>query len=198
VEFQEFPKMARWSRDVIVTEKIDGTNAAVVIQSAAFSGDDSPHRIAQVDGFNVWAQSRTRFITPADDNYGFAAWVAAHADELVAGLGEGRHFGEWWGRGIQRNYSLTERRFSLFNVARWGDDATRPACCSVVPTLYEGSNVPGLAEKYIRQLEREGSVAAPGFMKPEGIVLFHVAANVGFKKTIEKDEMPKSLAVKAA
>jgi hypothetical protein len=28
-------------------------------------------------------------------------------------------------------------------------------------------------------------------MKPEGIVVFHVAGNVGFKKTIEKDEEPK-------
>jgi hypothetical protein len=36
-----------------------------------------------------------------------------------------------------------------------------------------------------------GSKAAPGFMKPEGIVVFHVAGNVGFKKTIEKDEEPK-------
>jgi hypothetical protein len=31
-------------------------------------------------------------------------------------------------------------------------------------------------------------------MKPEGIVVFHVAANAGFKKTIEKDHEPKSLA----
>jgi len=29
-------------------------------------------------------------------------------------------------------------------------------------------------------------------MKPEGIVVFHVAGNVGFKKTIEKDGLPKS------
>jgi hypothetical protein len=36
-----------------------------------------------------------------------------------------------------------------------------------------------------------GSKAAPGFMKPEGIVAFHVAGNIAFKKTIEKDEEPK-------
>ena len=29
--FQDFPKMARLSRDIIVTEKIDGTNAQVYI-----------------------------------------------------------------------------------------------------------------------------------------------------------------------
>lgn len=31
MQFQEFPKMGRWSRDVIVTEKIDGTNAQILI-----------------------------------------------------------------------------------------------------------------------------------------------------------------------
>ena len=31
MEFQNFPKMARLTRDVIVTEKIDGTNAQVFI-----------------------------------------------------------------------------------------------------------------------------------------------------------------------
>jgi hypothetical protein len=31
-------------------------------------------------------------------------------------------------------------------------------------------------------------------MKPEGIVIFHTAGNVGFKRTIEKDDQPKSVA----
>ena len=34
MEFQDFPKMARLARDVIVTEKIDGTNAQVCIGEA--------------------------------------------------------------------------------------------------------------------------------------------------------------------
>jgi hypothetical protein len=49
-----------------------------------------------------------------------------------------------------------------------------------------------LPEEYRAQVH--GSMAAPGFMKPEGVVVFHVAGNVGFKKTIEDDESPKSLA----
>jgi hypothetical protein len=36
-----------------------------------------------------------------------------------------------------------------------------------------------------------GSFAAPGFMKPEGIVCFHVAGNFGFKKTLDNDALPK-------
>ena len=70
------------------------------------------------------------------DNYGFAAWATAHKDELIAGLGAGRHFGEWWGQGIQRKYGLAEKRWSLFNVSKWTE--ARPACCHVVPTLWRG------------------------------------------------------------
>jgi len=27
----------------------------------------------------------------------------------------------------------------------------------------------------------------PGYSRPEGIIIFHIAGNVGFKKTLEKD-----------
>ena len=42
-------------------------------------------------------------------------------------------------------------------------------------------------------LRRNGSVAAPGFLKPEGIVIWHEAARQYFKKTLEKDDVPKSI-----
>src|SRR5690606_32927913 len=117
-EFVDFPKMARWSRDVIVTEKIDGTNAQVCI------GEDG----------SIRAGSRTRWITPEADNFGFARWVEENKEELLK-LGPGRHFGEWWGKGIQRGYGVADRRFSLFNALRWNAD-NLPSCVGVVPTLY--------------------------------------------------------------
>lgn len=174
-DFVDFPKMARLSRRVIISEKIDGTNAQV------FIGEDGTMKFG----------SRTRWITPEDDNYGFARWATAHADELRE-LGPGRHFGEWWGQGIQRGYGLTEKRFSLFNVSRWAE--SRPACCHVVPVLFDGIWCGNEPIKYIHALKNFGSIAAPGFMKPEGLVVFHVAAGIGFKKTIEKDEMSKKSA----
>jgi hypothetical protein len=167
--------MTRLSRESIVTEKIDGTNAQVCITE---------------DG-DIFAGSRTRWITPQDDNYGFAAWVEAHRNELL-GLGPGHHFGEWWGLGIQRNYGMKEKVFSLFNVARWGE--SRPECCRVVPTLAVGLFDDHDYDFILHgKLALEGSVAAPGFMKPEGIVVFHTAANICFKKTIDKDDQPKGL-----
>lgn len=178
-DFVAFAKIARLSREVIVTEKIDGTNAQIEVSD---------------DGLSLRAGSRSRWITPGDDNYGFARWCEQNTQDLLR-LGPGRHFGEWWGKGIQRNYSQTEKRFSLFNVSRWAGVETRPACCGVVPTLYSGPFEDHGVMKGVRaalvRLQTEGSVAAPGFMKPEGIVVFHAQGNVLFKKTFEKDEAGK-------
>lgn len=193
-DFVEFPKMARLSRDVIVTEKIDGTNAQIFITE---------------DG-QIRAGSRTRWITPADDNFGFAAWVEEHREELLT-LGPGRHFGEWWGRGIQRGYGIQDRRLSLFNTQRWCLHGTEPKvipaadprvtrtqevlppCVGLVPVIYHGLFESEQVEWSLGVLREFGSAAAPGFMDPEGIVVFHTAGNVGFKKTLKRDGEPKSL-----
>lgn len=172
-DFVAFPKMPRLSREIVITEKLDGTNAQVSISD---------------DLSTVRAGSRTRWITPEQDNYGFAAWVRDNEDELRL-LGPGRHFGEWWGAGIQRRYDQQEKHFSLFNVGRWSDE--RPSCCRVVPTLYRGEFCTTAINEVVDGLAKNGSVAAPGFMKPEGVIVFHIAGNLGFKKTIEKDEVPK-------
>lgn len=174
MDFKEFNKIPRLSRQMIVTEKIDGTNGVIYI------GDDGEFLIG----------SRSRWITPQQDNYGFAKWATANKDELLK-LGPGFHYGEWWGNGIQRGYNLKEKRFSLFNVHRWSDDLVRPVCCSVVPVLYYGMFDTAEVQKQIDILRIGGSVAAPGFMKPEGVVVFHVPSGILFKKTIEKDESPK-------
>jgi hypothetical protein len=205
MEFVEFPKMARLTRECVITEKIDGTNAQVYICPMPENAD--AYDVAQTAvaanrdlGLVMLAGSRTRWFTPIADNFGFAKWVKEHADELWS-LGEGRHFGEWWGQGIQRGYGLTEKRFSLFNTLRWADErdrekypSDRPACCGVVPILYRGLFGPKHDDNFIAKLRHEGSMAAPGFMKPEGIVVYHIAAGVAFKKTLEKDEQPKSRA----
>ena len=169
MEFKPFPKIARLSREIVITEKLDGTNAAVVISE---------------DG-EISAQSRTRIITPQDDNFGFARWVQDNAAALSS-LGAGYHFGEWWGAGIQRGYGLTSKRFSLFNVGRWSADNV-PECCGVVPVLFRGEFTTDAVMSALDSLKANGSVAAPGFMNPEGIVVFHAASGSLFKKTIEKD-----------
>lgn len=194
VEFKEFPKIARLSRDIIITEKIDGTNTCIFIGERG----------------EFLTGSRTQWITPERDNHGFSKW-AHERKELLIKLGSGTHFGEWWGQGIQRKYGLSEKRWSLFNVTRWclfneepkqipcGDPRITkfqeklPEGIYLVPVLYRGHFDMVAIEESLINLRNKGSAAAPGFLKPEGIVIFHTAGNVGFKKTIENDEVPKSL-----
>ncbi len=175
VEFTGFPKMARLSRECIVTEKIDGTNAQI--------------RITEDGGFLVG--SRNRWITPAKDNFGFARWAYEHKEELLK-LGPGAHFGEWWGNGIQRGYGVLGKQFSLFNASRWENSRDLPVCCGVVPVLYRGIFTTEAVEECCQRLRDGGSVAAPGFFDAEGVVVFHIAAGTGFKKTLKNDETPKS------
>lgn len=200
--FQPFPKIGRLSREMVVTEKIDGTNAQVYIVKDV-GIDDPSLALAAQDGLLMFAGSRTQWLSveKGRDNFGFAMWVVRHAHELFA-LGEGRHFGEWWGGGIQRGYGLAkdDKRFSLFNTNRWGEyrDAVKypkdaPACCSVVPVLHRGPFCLDTVRSKLAMLENIGSQAAPGFMKPEGLVVFHTATGTLFKKTIEKDEEPKGV-----
>lgn len=176
-EFKEFAKMARLSRECCITEKIDGTNAQICITEEG----------------EFLVGSRTRWITPEQDNYGFAAWAYKNKNELLK-LGVGSHFGEWWGSGCQRGYNLPkgEKRFSLFNTNKWTEE-TKPSCCHIVPVLYTGIFTTEICFEILERLKLNGSYASPGFMKPEGIVCYHTAANLYFKKTIEKDEVPKSL-----
>ena len=191
-EFKPFGKIPRLNREVWATEKLDGTNGLVHITP---------------DG-DVFAGSRTRWVTPEQDNYGFAAWVKENEDGL-RNLGPGSHYGEWWGRGIQRNYGLKERKFSLFNTARWLDPEPRlacvlpeyshlwpnpvrlPDCCDLVPVLFRGNYADLNVNELLENLRIYGSVAAKQFPHPEGIILYHVAGGHYYKVTLEKDAEPK-------
>jgi len=173
ITFEAFPKLARLSRNMVITEKLDGTNAQVIITE---------------DG-DIGAASRTRLITPEADNFGFARWVQGNKDELLK-LGPGRHFGEWYGNGIQRNYGLKEKRFALFNVGRWNKDNI-PSCCEVVPIILEGEFDTNAITGAMSALSATGSFAVPFFMNPEGIVVYHTGNGTLFKKTFEHDAQGK-------
>lgn len=179
LEFREFPKIARLNRECIISEKIDGTNACVVISEEG----------------EVAAQSRNQLLVDGkSDAFGFALWVQKNEQRLRDLLGPGHHFGEWWGPGIQRGYpvegAFKGKRLSLFNVDRW-KDLPQSDDLRTVPVLYRGKFTTNAVEGALQILRDVGSRAAPGFMRPEGIVVFHVAANFGFKVTLEKDEEHK-------
>ena len=149
IEFKAWPKIPRFQNETfVITEKIDGSNACVIVDTMD----------------NVYAQSRTRIITPGKqtDNYGFAQWVADHSVELLQ-LGPGYHYGEWWVNVINRGYDQTQKRFSLF--AWYHTDV--PECCGRVPVFEKGTTISDAVDDLIKN----GSKAAPGFMRPEGVVV---------------------------
>jgi len=193
-EFKPFNKIARLSRDIVITEKIDGTNGLIYID----------------ENNEIYAGSRNRWLDEHTDNHGFYHWVMDNKEELLK-LGPGYHYGEWWGNGINRGYGLEEKRFSLFNVGRWCiwneepklisiDPKTKtvkyqeklPQCCHLVPILYTGLFDTIVICGALTTLKFYGSKASPGFLKPEGIVIYHKQGNVYFKKTIENDEKGKN------
>jgi len=206
LEFKGFGKIPRLRRRIVIPEKIDGTNGAVGVLTEREPGFSDP-RVQHVhpDGLalGVYAQSRKNIITPERDNHGFARWVHGNAEALAVILGPGIHFGEWWGSGIQRGYGLEkdDKRFSLFNTKRWAEliQAVKaqvsglefPPGLGVVPVLYDGDFSDFAINLILASLRVNGSQAVPGYMNPEGIVIYHTAGNLLFKVTLEKDVEPK-------
>lgn len=183
--FEKFPSLKRMKRNCVITEKIDGTNAQICFDAEG----------------NMLVGSRKRQIWPEGttgkekgcDNQGFAQWAYSLKEELFEFLGEGRHFGEWAGLGIQRKYGLKQKVFLLFNTARFGPGRQEiPEHLSlsglgVVPVLYEGIFTTDAVDKTMAKLLETGSYIGQGFMNPEGVVVYHTALRDYFKITYEHD-----------
>lgn len=174
--FKKIPRIEKLSHKVVITEKIDGTNACVAFD----------------DTGKMFVGSRNRWLQPEGtgpkgcDNFGFAAWAYANEEELRK-LGPGRHYGEWFGRGISHGYGLEERRFALFNTRRWGNPGqTLPAGVECVPVLFDGvaTNLHEEIDVWAAHLRVEGSRAVPGCMRPEGLVAYLPGFDACFKLII--------------
>lgn len=161
-----------------ITEKIDGTNAQILIP-------EDPGQPIQAGSRNRWIYPNTEE-NKQQDNYGFAGWVKDN-ETMLRRLGPGRHYGEWWGAGIGRKYDMETKVFSLFNVGRYAKNGLPEGVpVQLVPVLYEGdcSNQDEKVDFYWRCLLAEGSKAAPGFMNPEGMVI--QIGDFVYKHIIEK------------
>lgn len=108
----EVPAKVRYGAKI----KLHGTNAGVRIEP---------------DG-TVHAQSRSRDITPQQDNAGFAAWLEPNKEEWAnADLPAGTvtFFGEWAGKGIQKGDAvcqLNDKYFFIFAMQIDNDLITDP------------------------------------------------------------------------
>lgn len=181
--FEPWAKIPRLRNEVVtITEKLDGTNGQVCVTPEGY----------------VFAGSRGRWLVGADakgkpnDNYGFRVWVEENKNELVK-LGVGRHYGEWFGYGIgPRGYGLPNKRFALFNTFR--PKESLPPVVENVTILYQGTGM-GLTEIVARimdDLKTTGSKHVPGYMRPEGIVVYSSLTKTRYKVLCENDDGPKS------
>ena len=190
--FEPWPKIPRLSSDCIITEKIDGTNAQILILDKRIDDVDVAAmggQYAKTNGGLIFAFSRKKQIWPGSDNFGFASWVYENAEEIASVLGFGRHYGEWWGQGVQRGYGLKEKRFSLFDSHNhgWLNDSDMRKEYGVksnlfaVPQLWRGKFSFEALEECREVLREQGSIAAPGYDRPEGVVVYFRDAHQNFK-----------------
>ena len=168
VEFKAWSKITRDNPlEVTITEKMDGTNACIIIEKNEIVG----------------VQSRKRLITVKYDNYGFAKWVDDNKEDLLS-LGNGYHYGEWVGEGIHKNpHKLEGKHFYLFNSYRWNKEGSGlPSCCDVVRILFVGELTSNVIPKLLEALKDEGEKLGT---TPEGIIAYHHALRGYTKHTIK-------------
>lgn len=184
-EFKSFTDIKRLKNDlnITITEKIHGSNAQLYV----YVDEEDEGKLKLLAG------SRTRWLDPGvSDNYGFGAWAAANAGELIAWLGHGRHYGEWYGAGINHGYGLKEKRLALFNTNRWQQvvegGRALPARVDLVPVLYQGPFRETVVDECLMRLKREGSVLVPGCTKPEGVVVYFHDVDIMRKSVIDPEE----------
>ena len=106
--------------------KLDGTNAGVHIKT---------------DG-TVGAQSRSRLITPEQDNAGFARWVSEKdwselAEKAKAIDADLIVYGEWAGPGIQKGTSVSQIKSRVFAVFAVQIEATNGSQVLYAPEQIE-------------------------------------------------------------
>lgn len=182
-DFKSYPKIEQIGKlHMSITQKIHGTNAQIYIYH-------------ENQSWQVKVGSRTRWLTPEDDNYGFAKWVHENANELIK-LGEGRHYGEWCGKGINSGEGLSIKTFILFDWWKYTDKEKFPFHPFVsetlpirtVPVLYTGAFSYEKIDEVMNTLKTEGSRLTPvgWFMKPEGVVIDINGQK--FKKVFDPEE----------
>lgn len=176
MEFKTFPEVERFGKaGITVTQKIHGTNAQILI----YQKDDGT--------LDLMTGSRTRWIAPGSDNFGFAQYVYNNKQEFIDKLGVGRWYGEWAGPGINSGEGLKEKTFLLFDVLRI-DGRPLPAGTTTVPLLYQGAFDQEKINAVYEDLKTNGSKLVPGYTRPEGVVIHLLGTPIRYKRVFTPEE----------
>lgn len=151
-EVRQWPKTTRLCSACVISEKLDGSNCAVIVER---DGDE----------WALGAQTRTKLSTRYDDQLGFYRWVEDNASTLIEDLGEGYHYGEF-----VKGKGLNEPTLFLFNTKRWTGVQFSTPSLKVVPVLFEGEYSQEKLDECVKNLEDNGSkvLATPA----EGVVVY--------------------------
>lgn len=175
IKFKEIENIRKFN--VTVTQKLHGTNASIFI-----------FRNEETNELDLRTGKRTSFCTPELDNAGFANFVYANKAEIIDKLGEGSHYGEWVGPGVNSSEGLVgEKRFVLFDVLKF-QDKQLPNRVDVVPLLYSGRYSDEKIIEIMDNLKTNGSKYVKGFMRPEGVVIHILGTNIRFKNVFSAEE----------
>lgn len=178
-DFPKFPSIERFDNlRCFITEKIDGTNGLI-----------------EVSCQGVKFGSRNKWLSNGDDNFGFYAYFSQYVDDMVAWYHRNapgynwepvRIYGEWFGKGIQRGYDLKERKFMPFSYGLAEDIEGVFAPNIVLPEfLYQGKFSREVLNNCMNSLKEEGSQVVPGYMKPEGVVVYFPDYEFSLKETFD-------------
>lgn len=152
IEFKPWAKIQPWNKvEMTITQKLNGTNGQIVVTETG-----------------LLIGSRTRYLGPTSDNFGFWAWCMHREKELLKTLPVGTYYGEFCGPGIQNGEGLTEKTFILFNPP---EGVVLPEGLRAVPVLFKGHPTKHTIDEVTEDLKRHGSYLVPGFMNVEGIVI---------------------------
>ena len=174
IPFESFEKIQPFKKLFMsITQKIHGTNGQIYVYKIHNS-------------IHVIAGSRNRWLSLDSDNAGFCRYVEDNREEIIEKLGQGRHFGEWCGNGINAGEGLVDKRFLLFDWQRWSRFSL-PESCGIVPVLYTGQFSLDAIDHVMLDLKTNGSRLVPGYMKPEGIVI--ELGDQRFKKVFDTEEV---------
>jgi len=174
VEFVKWRSIKRPEKNtIIITEKMDGTNGCIIIK----------------DGIIIGVQSRTKLLSIDDDNYGFFAWCAEHAAHIIDVLGDGRHYGEFCGPGINKNrHDLGQRAFFIFNTFVY-PTIPESAYIKKIDLIYTGK----YSDLEIRKASFYINLRGMRFgYCPEGFVVFYEAFGGYIKHITRSTDMRKN------
>src|ERR1035437_996109 len=196
-KFESFPDIKKLGTAVLfITQKIHGANAQIFIYrdykvletvkadakieeyQDTYPGVElglelyDPSNSLLVERFtNLACGSRSQWVSPGKDNYGFDEMVYANKQAFIDTLGLGRHYGEWAGPGINSGEGLKTKTFVLFDHWKYPPERPLPPNTVVVPVLYSGPFDMAKVQECMDDLKANGSKLVPGFTRPEGCVV---------------------------